>query len=139
MYPAKSNMLQAFGTIGPNVVSSTGVMAHRYTVSQQVTVKRLAYLVTTQSTVTAAVIAVELRPTPGSATGDSVIGTLTIPTSAAIGSFIYKDVAGVVVPAGSEIAFNVTTASTAGGGVPLLVCEEDPETAANNSAMIASA
>lgn len=89
------------------------------------------------------VVTFRKRPTPGSAVGQSDLGTLTIPTAAVVGKTYYKDIQGVEFQPGDELICEVTTAAAGGGaagqGLGLFVAEEDPETASNESHMIASA
>lgn len=81
------------------------------------------------------------RPTPLSATGETTIGTLTIPDATAIGKTLFKDVTPVNLEAGDsmEIAHTIGTGTPTGQGYWSVVIEPDPEDARNESDMIASA
>lgn len=81
------------------------------------------------------------RPTPLSATSESTVGTLTIPDATAVGKTVYKNVTPVVFAVGDsmELSHVIGTGTPTGIGVYSFICEEDIETPANNSDMIASA
>lgn len=144
MYTNQMGGLCQIGTIGAAAVTSTGVLAHRYLAMDSVSVTRIAVVVgTTISSAVSVVINVKKRPTIGSSSGEVSLGTLTIPTGAAAPAVYYKDIndpAASALAPGQEIAFDVTTASTSAGSVtPLVRVEQDPEVAANQSALVASA
>lgn len=81
------------------------------------------------------------RPTPGSATGEAVMGTLTIPDATAIGKTVYKNITPVAFDVGQaiEISHVVGTGTPTGMGDGDVVASESPEQPGNNSNMIASA
>ncbi len=82
------------------------------------------------------------RPTPLSASSESVVCTLTVPTGTAIGKVVYKDLATPIqfVPGDSlEISWTVGTGTPTGIGMWHIEVNDDPETPANQSDMIASA
>lgn len=140
--------LQPVDTAGKsyiNSVGSTGVGGEIVTM-KRVEVRRIYYAVKIASlTGTAnAVITFRIRPIFGSTSGQSTIGTLTIPTGAAIGQVIYKDVTPVAVNAGSTVAFDLTTAGTdSGSATGTGMCGIDayllPEDRLNETKMVASA
>lgn len=143
-YCEKRGGLAGMGTQGPAVLTGAGVLAHRYMAQMALKVVRVGISISTATVSTGnIVITVKKRPTVGSASGESTIGTLTIPTSIAAGKKYYKDLSGVHVDPGEEIAFDVTTAAAGGGaagaGVPFCEVEEDPEYVGNQSDMVASA
>jgi len=79
------------------------------------------------------------RPTPGSTTGASTIGVLTIPDTTAAGKQLYKKVTPVKVLPGQEIALETAGNSTnlvAACGIVAYPTWEEP---AANTNMIASA
>lgn len=118
-------------TAGPQSVATTGVKQELVTGSQ-LRVRRVAFVVTTALGAGDAVVAVTARPIPGSATGASSLGSLTIPASSAAGAKIYKDLSSsAAIAVGSAVAFNVTSASASGAGYFVMEGEEDPETALN--------
>jgi len=120
--------------------ASTGVK-NSYAVQRQLNVLRLTYLVTTLFNSTGAtIVSFYKRITAGSDTGRVLIGTLSIPNATAAGKCLYKDIQGYTCKEGEEIVADVTTAATtAGAGMASIVCEEDPESAVNNSNLVASA
>ncbi len=81
------------------------------------------------------------HPTPLSSSGSSTLATLTIPDTTAIGKTVYKVItpASMAVGDSIEISWTVGTGTPTGMGLYSWICEEEPETPANNSDMIASA
>lgn len=107
-------------------------------------VKRLGFVVVGEAisgTTTAPTVVFTKRPTPLSATGESAVGTLTLPSGTAIGAVVYKDITpvGLSVGDGLEIAHTVGVGTPTGTGFWFVDVDEDPEVPANNSEMIASA
>lgn len=93
-------------------------------------------------TTTAPTVVFTKRPTPLSATGESAVGTLTIPSGTAIGKIVYKNLSAPVTFAvgdSMELSHTVGVGTPTGMGCYFFVCDEDPEVAGNNSDMIASA
>jgi len=81
------------------------------------------------------------RPTPLSATAESVIGTLIIPDATAVGKTLYLDVDPVNLSVGDsvEISHTIGTGTPTGQGYWSMDLEPDPEDARNESDMIKSA
>lgn len=81
------------------------------------------------------------RPTPLSASSEVIVGTVIVPDATAVGKTVYKLVDPVVFAVGEsmEISHVIGTGTPTGQGVYSFVCNDDPETNANNSDMIASA
>lgn len=78
------------------------------------------------------------RPTHGSATGEVLIGSISISGTAAVGKCYFKDVAGVQVHPGEEVVCKVGTAATTSGKVLSgLEANEEAEVPANISNMVA--
>jgi len=102
-------------------------------------VSRIQVLVTVAPTVTAPVVTFRKRPTVGSATGQSSLGTITIPVGTAIGTVVYKDISPSQFQPGDELLPDVTTAATVGSGIPSFVAHERPEYKANQTHLLASA
>lgn len=107
-------------------------------------VHRIAFTLTEEAasgTTTAPTVIFTKRPTPNSATSEAVIGTLTVPSGTAIGKTVYKDITPVAFSVGQslELSWTVGVGTPTGIGVYSFEVQEDPETAANNSNMIASA
>lgn len=93
-------------------------------------------------TTTAPTVIFTKRPTPLSATSESVVGTLTIPSGTAIGKTVYKKLSSPVdfaVGDSMELSHTVGVGTPTGTGVYSFICDEDPEVPANNSDMLASA
>lgn len=107
-------------------------------------VKRLKFIVTLEaaggSSVAPTVVFTKYL-LPGSSSGSSAMGTLTIPDGTAIGKTVYKDITPVKFSVGQavHIAWTVGTGTPTGQGEAEIDADWDPETAANNSSMIASA
>jgi len=103
------------------------------------TVRRLWATVTTVISTAASVITFTYRPTPGSATGQVTLGTLTIPNTTAVGKFLYKNLTSAqkIMPGGELVA------SFSGGsaGAATLGVTTDPswDSEGNNTNAIASA
>lgn len=137
MYPIQAKPAAQSLTAAANVAN--------FLIGAKCLVKRISFQVkTTVVSTGAVVITVYKRPTPGSAGGQSVLGTLSIPAAAVAPNVYYKDLAGTSFQPGDELAFDVTTAAAGGGAagdgyaIPEEI-EESPEVAANLSNHIASA
>ncbi len=102
-------------------------------------IKGIAVIIETDITVTAAVITCHYRPTINSATGQVDFTTLTLPVGVGIGKAVYKTGLNQLVAPGAEVAFDVTTAATAGTGHIVIETEPVWEMPANNTKMVASA
>lgn len=108
-------------------------------------VEQLLFALTSEAasgTTTAPTVIFTKRPTPLSATSESVIGTLTIPSGTAIGKVVYKTLTDPVemnVGDTVELSHTVGVGTPTGQGVYGFICAEFPETPANESDMIASA
>lgn len=82
------------------------------------------------------------RPTPGSATGESVAATVTVPSGQAIGAPVYLDLSSPVdfeVGDSLEISWTVGVGTPTGIGHWFAICTDDPEEMANVSDAVASA
>jgi len=105
-------------------------------------VRRLWAVVTATVVTAACVVTFTYRPTPGSATGQVTLGTLTIPNSTAPGKLLYKNLSGTptkIVP-GGELVVSFSGGSGA-GGIAAVGCTTDPswDSDGNNANAIASA
>ena len=103
-------------------------------------VQRIGCTITTALTVTAVVIAFDRRPLPGSDTGrgDADVGTLTAPAAAqVVGRTLYDDVQ-VNLKGGEQVVVEVTTAASAGAGLPFLEITPRAEEPANDSEFISA-
>jgi hypothetical protein len=100
----------------------------------------VAVTITTAITVTSAIATVKYRPTPGSATGEVSLGTITLPvTGSAIGKQYWKKLTPYRALPGGELVLDVTQAATAGAGVVGLICGETTEIPGNVTNMVESA
>jgi hypothetical protein len=126
-------------TVAPGSLTSAPADIAEYVAVGPVEIVRVAASIVTSPTVTATVITVYRRSGPNVTAGQSVIATLTLPVGTAIGSVVYKDINQARIAAGEVLAFNVTTASTAGTAICGFIAQDDPEYRLNESKMIASA
>lgn len=106
-------------------------------------VKRIGFILVGEAaggSGTAPTVVFTKRPTPLSATGESALGTLTIPHGTAIGVAVYKDVnIALAVGDSVEIAHTVGVTGPTGMGFPFVECADDPEEAGNNTGLLESA
>jgi hypothetical protein len=107
-------------------------------------VKRLGFIMTEEvagGTTAAPTVVFTRRPTPLSATGEAVVGTLTIPDATAVGSGIYKDVTPVTLEVGDtlEISHTVGVGTPTGIGQWYVEIDEEPEDVRNESDLSESA
>lgn len=138
MYVNRLNHLIPVGVTAADDLSATGVFTLSYGIGQQCAVYRIGCLVTTVMN-GAATNAFKRRPTYGSASGEVTIGSVIIPTTTAVGKFVYKDVSPVVLFPGEQLVFETTSAATSGGCVYHVDLKDDPEYLANQSNLVASA
>lgn len=119
-----------------------------YAVFQPISLKRLMFFVTT--TVTAGTTAPKVGwlnyPTYANSSGAVTLGTITIPTGAAVGNVYYKDVSDATrILAGTELVLQAPltqaadSGTAAGAGWMGMVWEPSPDADANNTKVIASA
>ena len=108
-------------------------------------VYRLMFVLETAVVGTSTDPAVEFnrRPTIASASGEVLLGTLTIPDGTALGKVVYKDITPVVFEVGDELSFEHSVqavgGTVAGDGYYAVLCEGDEEIAGNEDNMLASA
>lgn len=84
---------------------------------QPIRVSHIWARIVTANTVAPTILTFKKRITIGSATGESVIGTLTIPIGAAIANVYWKSVDGVIIYPGQEIVVQTDGGGTAGTAV----------------------
>jgi|ERR1035437_348792 hypothetical protein len=107
-------------------------------------VRRLMFTLTGEvaggSTV-APIVNFKKHPTPLSSSNETVVGALTIPDTTAIGKVVYKDISPIAFKVGDsiEISHVIGTTGPTGMGHYSFECEEHPDTAGNNTNMVASA
>lgn len=125
------------------VLTSAAVLTDNFVAMEKVEVKQVGFLITT-ATVSSGniVVAVKKRVTAGSASGESTVGTLTIPGGVAAGKIYYKKITPVKLDLGEQIVFEVTTAAAGGGaagaGYSLVDYDQCPEQPADNTDMVLS-
>ncbi len=90
-------------------------------------------------TTTAPTVIFTKRPTPLSASSEAVVGTLTIPSGAAIGKVYYENVTPVAFAVGDsmELSHTIGVGTPTGMGCYFFICDESPEQPANNTDMVA--
>ena len=107
-------------------LASTGIKA-RYTPGVQgCTIRRWGLQLEAATSVTAAVVVLKKRPTPGSAVGEVVLQSLTLAAVEAAGNTVYgNDLQAAILP-GEQVVIEVTTAAT-GGAATYAFLEMDPD------------
>lgn len=141
-------ILRQDNKLDTNAVLTTapGVYAALY-ILKECKMKRLMFIVKTAvaANLTAPVVGFYYRPTPGSSSGQVLLGTLTIPNGTAANKVLYKDVEPTtnLLP-GGELSLQYVTSATdsgsaAGAGFFGFDIDEIPEVAANQPNMVASA
>jgi len=107
---------------------------------QPVLVRAVWAVITVANTVAPTILTYKFRPTPGSASGEIVLGTLTIPINAAVGNCYYEKVA--VEPTkctpGGEIIVSTDGGGTVGNASVGVFAEHSWDTPGNNTRMIAA-
>lgn len=126
-----------------DIGASSGTHGEIYC-SRACLVSRVGFILTEElagGTSVAPTVVFTKRPTPLSSSGATTMATLTIPDATAVGKVVYKDFSPVAfVPGdGINITWTIGTGTPTGIGRWFLVAQDDPETAANVSNMIASA
>lgn len=136
----KSNALDT-----AEVVSAAAAVYGGYLVTKSCRIKRIMFYVTTAiaADVTAPVVEVNRRPTYNSASGEILLGQLTLPDGTAAGAVVYKDIEPVQLFPGDELSFEHVTqgvdgSAAAGAGFYAVELCDDPEEAANCSKMLES-
>lgn len=133
-------------SIAPRTLTSAVAVYGSFLVFKRCKINRIGVVVTTAivAGLTAPAITFRKRPTPGSATGQSLVGVITIPTGTAVGQVVYKDVSPVELDEGMELCIDHTVQATdsgsaAGAGLAMFEAQEDPESVKSVSNMILSA
>lgn len=133
------------GVAGPGLLTAVADIQYFPMLQNQV-LQRAGLMVTTAVVSTGAVVVnIIARPTHGSTTGQVVLGTISVPAAAVVGSTYYKDFADnlTVIQAGYELVFSVLTAAAGGGAagavLSMALLDLDPETPLNQSKLVASA
>lgn len=133
MYDARQPRMTMIGAGTAKDTSSTGVFAYTYNLVEAGRVWRLLVKTTTAIVSTGGVvITFRRRPTYGSSSGQTVLGTVTVPGSAAANAVYYNDITPVNLSAGDQIVADCTTAATTSGSAFAEVFVDlNPETATN--------
>lgn len=121
------------------VTQVTAVKMRHFVGYQPLNVRALWATVVVTPTVTAVILNYKFRPTPGSATGEVSLGTLTLPVGAAIGNQYYKKIQEFKALPGGEIVVDMTQASTAGEACAGIFGEPAWDNVQSNAKMVASA
>lgn len=121
--------------------ASTGVKGEMCVGSMRLFVRSVHVVTQTANATTAAVINFIRRPTAGSASGETTIATITVPTTATAGQVYYKDGLNVRLMPGESVVVSVGTAGGAGftSFSGIINVERSTEVPGNISAMIPSA
>jgi hypothetical protein len=137
MYDAKPAACLQVGAGAAFTLSGTGVFAYTWNFIEPATVKTLALKITTTiSSSAGAVVTFYLRPTYGSATGQTVIGTITTGLTSASNTLFVNNITPVQIPAGSQVVANCTTAATSSGaGIAYIVADYSAEVSKNETAV----
>lgn len=140
-YDQQKDQIAMLGGIGTPIITTTGPIAvtRYYVPFYPVYVTEFTAMIVTSPTVTPAILALKRRPTPGSATGEVIIGTLTLPVAAVIGNVYYKRGLRTKCFPGDEIVIDMTQVATAGAATFGMVIIPAWELPGNNTKMIASA
>lgn len=127
------------------VLTAAAAVYGGYLVTKQCKITRIAFYVTVTVAANTQTPVVEFnrRPTYNSASGEVLMGTLTIPTGTAAGKVVYKDINPINLYPGDEFSFEHITQATdsgsaAGAGFYGFDLEEDPEYAGNQTNMVKS-
>lgn len=118
-------------------LASTGVKARWTPGVQGGTVRRWGLQLEVATSATAAVVVLKKRPTPGSASGEVVLSTLTLATAETAGNTVYSNNLHAQILPGEQVIIEVTTAAT-GGTATYAFMEFDPDwdTPANAKASV---
>lgn len=127
------------------VVLTSAAVIKKFTFARPMILRKVAFAIST-ATVSSGGIVITAKKYPliGSSANAVTLGTITIPGGTAAGLVYYKDMASAAkLVVGDELVFEVTTAAAGGGaagaGTCLFDADDNPETSANNSDMVASA
>ena len=153
-YTQAGNLLNFFMPNIPLATTDAGVMQEidigaasadhgEYVCYKACTVQRLLFALTGEAaggSATAPTVVFTKRPTPLSATGEEVVGTLTIPDTTAVGKVVYKEVdVNFGVGDSIEISHTVGVTGPTGQGHATIEASETPEDPRSESDMVLSA
>lgn len=118
-------------------LASTGVKARWHPGVQGAHIRRWGLVLEQATTTTAAVVTLKKRPTPGSASGEVILSTLTLSATEAAGNTVYSGNLSAAILPGEQVVVDVTTAATAGAlTYAFLELDPDWETPANAKASV---
>jgi hypothetical protein len=145
MYDAKpaANLMVGAGTAKD--VSSTGVFAYTWNFIEPASVRQLACKVTVVMNSTGGIVVTfRRRPAYGSAgsgaTAQTVLGTVTIPKTAAADVVVVNNITPVNINPGEQIVADCTTAATtSGSAIAYVVADYNAEVAKNESVTVVTA
>lgn len=144
-YDARGSVRHQHGVLtDPISLTATGVVDDfSYVTFETMRVWRfMAYVV--NATVSTGNIVVQLlyRPVYGSSSNQVTIASLNIPGGVTADKIYYKDFAAVTVPAGNEVAFNISVAAAGGGAagtaIAQFLADYSPEAALNQTKFVLS-
>lgn len=120
-------------------LGTAAVVGLLYAGLQPIMVKGISAQVVTTFDTADTVLTVRKRVTPGSDTGSTILGTLTIPNAAAAPNTYYKKFDPVKLSAGEELVVSTDGGTTAGTAILRLETMPSWEAPQNNTKLIASA
>lgn len=143
-YEMISNVKLPVGAQAEIDLTSAAVQSFSHVLQEFARVRRIQAKVTTATVSSGSIVlTIRRRPTFGSSSGQSTLGTITIPTAIAVNAIYYKDITPVNCSRGDQVVVEVTTAAAGGGAAGKAVfdflADYDPESALNDSNMVASA
>lgn len=107
-------------------LASTGVKVRWTPGVQGATIRRWGLQLEQATTTTAAVVQLIKRPTPGSASGEVILSSLTLSATEAAGNTVYSNNLSAQILPGEQVIINVATAATA-GALTYAFLEIDPD------------
>lgn len=124
---------------GVTELDASGANEEVFQIFSSMRINRIQALVTTvMSSAASVVLSFYKRPTFGSTSGEVLLGTLTIASTAAVGRLYYKDISGTAFAPGQCLVCKVSTVATVSGKVVSgFEANEEPEIPGNQSNMYA--
>jgi hypothetical protein len=119
-------------------LGTAAVVGLFYAGIQPVVCKAITAQVVTTFDTADTVLTIRKRITPGSDTGSTILGTLTIPNGAVAPNTYYKKFDGAKLSAGEELVVSTDGGTTAGTAIIRLDMTPSWEAVGNNAKLIAS-
>jgi hypothetical protein len=140
MYDHQKMDIQIVAGVGIEAALDPIPTAQWYPGYQPILVRAVWAVITVANTVAPTILTYKFRPTPGSAAGEIVLGTLTIPINAAIGNVYYERVAvePVKCTPGGVVVVQTDGGGTVGNATLGVFAEHSWEHPSNNARMIAA-